>query len=132
MLVVSEIAFPGWRAFVDGVETPILRADYMLLGVEVPAGSHQVTLSYEPWSARIGALATALGLAGLLTVLALWLRRGLGRRVATRPGSPTGEPAPATSTPELHAARHRWTLVWYTRRKRVTRGTDFIDPKPAR
>jgi hypothetical protein len=47
LLVVSQPFYPGWRATVDGEAVQIFRVDYLLQGVEVPAGSHQVELAYR-------------------------------------------------------------------------------------
>lgn len=47
ILLFSEVWYPdGWKAFVDGTETPIARADYVLRAIRVPAGKHKVELSY--------------------------------------------------------------------------------------
>jgi hypothetical protein len=70
ILVLSEVFYPGWRAAVDGKPVPILRADYLLRAVCVPAGAHQVTLTFTPPSLRIGAAITLLSL--LLVVWAGW------------------------------------------------------------
>ena len=69
VLVLSEVAYPGWRAFVDGERVPMIRAYYTLRAVCVPAGTHQVTFSFLPTSLIIGAAITVLawllvGLAG--------------------------------------------------------------------
>jgi len=47
LLVVSQPFYPGWRVTVDGETAPIYRADYLLQGVEVQTGSHQVELTYR-------------------------------------------------------------------------------------
>lgn len=48
MLFMSEIYYkPCWKAFVDGKETPIVKANYAFRGVVVPAGSHTVEMRYE-------------------------------------------------------------------------------------
>jgi hypothetical protein len=60
VLVLSEIYYPGWRATVDGEPVPILQADYVLRAVCVPAGEHQVTLSFSPASLKVGAGITLL------------------------------------------------------------------------
>ncbi len=50
LLVLSQIAVPGWVATVDGQETSILQTNYLFQGIPVPAGSHSVTLRYHaPW-----------------------------------------------------------------------------------
>ncbi|EJX11202.1 hypothetical protein, membrane [gut metagenome] len=70
VVVFSEIYYPGWRAQMDGVEVPIGRADYVLRALNVPAGEHTVTFTFDPQSLHttesiaFGALAL-LGLAFL-------------------------------------------------------------------
>jgi hypothetical protein len=50
LLVVSQPFYPGWRATVDGEPVPIYRANYLLQGVQVQAGSRRVELNYRPSS----------------------------------------------------------------------------------
>ncbi len=47
MLVVSENYHPFWRAFVDGEEQPLVRANYAWKAVAVPAGEHRVELRFH-------------------------------------------------------------------------------------
>jgi hypothetical protein len=47
-LVLTDTFYPGWRAAVNHVETPIERADVMFRAVPVPAGASQVTFEYRP------------------------------------------------------------------------------------
>lgn len=54
-LVVSEMYFPGWHAYVDGAEAPIYRTNYLFRGVVVPPGRHTVTFAYRPRSIAAGA-----------------------------------------------------------------------------
>lgn len=66
LLVVSEHFDPGWRARVDGAETPVRRVNLCALGVELPAGTKQVELRYRPPGLVPGALAFLLTLAVLV------------------------------------------------------------------
>src|SRR4029453_8048994 len=46
-LVLSENAYPGWRALIDGSEVPIYRTDVTLQGVVVPPGTHRIDFTLE-------------------------------------------------------------------------------------
>lgn len=46
MVVLSEIYDPGWRATVDGQSAEIYPANYVLRGVIVPEGTHEIVLTY--------------------------------------------------------------------------------------
>jgi hypothetical protein len=77
LLLLSDQAFPGWVATVDGQPAPILTADHALRAVYVPAGHHTVRFAYQPGSFLLGAAITGgtlllLGLIGL----AGWRRAG--------------------------------------------------------
>jgi uncharacterized membrane protein YfhO len=67
--VLSENAYPGWRARIDGVEVPIYRTDVTLQGVVVRAGVHRVDFTMEPPALAAGILMS--GLAGLVCVALL-------------------------------------------------------------
>lgn len=74
LLVLSEMFYPGWTATLDGSEVALLRVDYNLRGVPVPAGNHRVELRYRPRSVWIGAIITLMIALGLLTIL-VWEQR---------------------------------------------------------
>lgn len=66
LLVLSEGFYPGWRATLDGVDVPIVRANSMMRAVAVPAGEHDVVFRFRPWSVMLGLAVTILGAIGLL------------------------------------------------------------------
>ena len=47
-LVLADLAYPGWRAIVDGVEAPILRADGVFRALALSPGEHLITFEYKP------------------------------------------------------------------------------------
>lgn len=51
--VFSEIYFPwGWHAEIDGKPTELARVNYVLRAMALPAGSHEVTMTFEPASIK--------------------------------------------------------------------------------
>lgn len=78
LLSISEAVYPGWEAYVDGLPTPIVRANGLQRAVILPpalAGQpHEVTFVYRPLSARLGTALSLFALAvaaGLLAVVAI-------------------------------------------------------------
>jgi hypothetical protein len=53
-LVLDEIYYPGWKAYVDGEEKQVLRANWSLRAIPVTGGQHRVALRFEPASFRYG------------------------------------------------------------------------------
>ena len=75
VVVLSEIYYPGWTCTVDGEPTGIARANYVLRAIKVPAGEHEVVMSFDPQTVHItetiayASLAVlALMLVGLIVV----------------------------------------------------------------
>ncbi len=72
MLFLADLAYPGWKAYLDGKETPIYRANFLFRAVYVPAGRHTVEFVYRPRSFRLGLLVTLVATLGVIGGLA-WL-----------------------------------------------------------
>jgi hypothetical protein len=47
-LVLQDFVDADWRAFIDGEETPILPANYLMRAILVPGGAHMILFRYEP------------------------------------------------------------------------------------
>ena len=66
ILVVTDLAYPGWKVELDGRAAPLLRSDGYLRAVALPAGEHRVVFQYRPLSVYAGAGVTFLALAVFL------------------------------------------------------------------
>lgn len=80
-LIVSENFFPGWTALVDGRKAATDRAEYNLIGVELPADAKRVTLHFDDAAYERGKVITVIAL--ILSVVAV----GVGFFTPRRPAA---------------------------------------------
>jgi hypothetical protein len=94
MLVVLDNHFPAWKAYVDGREVQVYRANHTFRAIAVPAGEHSVSFRYEPTELRSSAAISlvVLGLLLAVVVSSAWRERRTPTD-AVRP--PPSEPATA-------------------------------------
>ena len=78
LLVLSEIAYPGWHVWVDGNSQPVVPYDGLLRAVQLPAGEHQVLFTFRPASLVLGLIGFSIAVAYL--AIAAWMGRR-GRRM---------------------------------------------------
>lgn len=66
--VFSEVYFPwGWKATVDGQEVPLSRVNYVLRALPVPAGQHEIVMTFDPQSLH------TTGTAATVSVILIYL-----------------------------------------------------------
>lgn len=72
-LVLADAYYPGWKAYVDGQETAVLRGDYLFRAVELPPGQHSVQFRFQSDSFETGLAISRLTLAliGLTLIVSL-------------------------------------------------------------
>lgn len=75
LLFVNETWYPGWKAFIDGKEAHIYRANYLFQAVFVPEGAHNVQLRFTSPSLKQGLLLSMIGviICVLAAVSSIWL-----------------------------------------------------------
>jgi uncharacterized membrane protein YfhO len=76
-IVVSEPAWNGWRAASGGDPIKLHFADRAFLGMYIPAGDHDIVLSYRPKAVTTGAVTSVAAAVGLLIVAIVRRRRWL-------------------------------------------------------
>lgn len=72
-VVISQAAWRGWRAAVDGRSAHVARANHAFLAVHVPAGRHTLRLTFRPRSFVIGRTVTLISL--LVTTVIVFVHR---------------------------------------------------------
>jgi hypothetical protein len=76
LVVFSEIYYPaGWNSYIDGKESKYFRTDFLLRGMVVPAGDHEIKFEFKPASYYTGnkiSLASSLLLILLIAGYAVW------------------------------------------------------------
>ncbi|MDQ0106598.1 hypothetical protein J2T02_001709 [Chitinophaga terrae (ex Kim and Jung 2007)] len=71
--VFSEIYYPaGWEATIDGKPADIIRTDYALRAIKIPAGDHKIEMKFEPKTYFKG-----LKIAGISSTLLILLVAGI-------------------------------------------------------
>ncbi len=62
IVVLLDIYFPHWQAFIDGKSTEIYKIDYLFRGVITPPGHHIITWKYISKPLNIGILLSVIAL----------------------------------------------------------------------
>lgn len=80
-IVVFSIPYlKGWKAYIDGVETKIQKANIMYIGVELPNGYHSIELKYNCPLFKEGIVCSTIGIFAFIVCLVLNKRKNGVRR----------------------------------------------------
>lgn len=73
LLYLSDVYYPGWKAFIDNQKAEIYKANYAFRAIYLPPGSHEVRFVFDPESLGLGFI---ISIGSIITML-LSLRRVL-------------------------------------------------------
>jgi hypothetical protein len=75
LVILADVAYPGWELTIDGKPAPIYRVNRVMRGAAVPAGTHHLVYTYAPGSFQVGRVVSIIGLSTLaLLGVACFLR----------------------------------------------------------
>ena len=60
-VVLNDVNYPGWKAYVDGKEVKLYNTDYILKGIYVDEGKHSIEFVYRPLSYKAGLYTSLIG-----------------------------------------------------------------------
>ncbi|WP_426092096.1 YfhO family protein [Flavobacterium sp. DSR3-2] len=70
LAVFSEMYYgKGWNAYIDGRKSDHIRVDYVLRGLQIPAGKHSIEFKFEPQVVKTGSTITLISSIGILLLL---------------------------------------------------------------
>ena len=80
-LILSENYYPSWKAYVDGVEAQIYRANYLFRALYLEEGEHEVKFVFDSPTYRVGKTSTLLTSVLLLAIFGVyWIRQAVPKR----------------------------------------------------
>jgi uncharacterized membrane protein YfhO len=72
--VFSEMYYKdGWNATVDGKAAEIVRVDYTLRGLNIPAGKHIIEFKFEPQVVKTGSAIALVSNMGMVLLVVGWI-----------------------------------------------------------
>lgn len=75
LVVIAEVNYPGWSAWIDGERAQVVRANYLLRAVAVDAGAHEIEFRFEPPGYTGQLVLYWLALLWLCAAMVPWRRR---------------------------------------------------------
>ena len=76
-VVFSEIYYKdGWNAYIDGKLTNHFRVNYVLRGMKIPAGEHEIEYKFEPKVIQLGGMISLFSYISIILVFVVWFFYG--------------------------------------------------------
>jgi len=75
LVVFSEIYYPGWKVYVNGVRQKLMRVNYVLMGVYVTDTTKEIKLVFRPLIFYVGLIISALSIIGVVFLLIIHRNR---------------------------------------------------------
>jgi len=72
IMVFGEMYYPDWKAYIDGKEVKIYKADNSFRAIEVPAGNHTVEMKYQSDEFRIGGIISIISFVLGIVLIAIF------------------------------------------------------------
>ncbi len=92
LAVFSEIYYPeGWEVYIDGEPADLIRVNYVLRALQVPAGSHTIHMEFRPAAYYVGDTIILVSSIVMLVIFAGGLYMGWRQFTGT---APQADPAP--------------------------------------
>ncbi|KAF0179830.1 MAG: Uncharacterized protein FD161_1172 [Limisphaerales bacterium] len=88
ILLLNDKYAPNWKVAVDGQPATLLRCNYLMRGVQVPPGKHEIVFRYEPPITGLYVTTAAGVIAFLLLGLVLFTRHADGAPPVAKPAAP--------------------------------------------
>jgi len=82
LLVYLQNNYPGWKALIDGKQTPVMPVNITYLSIQVPAGKHSIIFTYQP-QAIINAWYVSIG--SFIVLVIIYCRLFFSKRRSTIP-----------------------------------------------
>jgi hypothetical protein len=78
-LVISNTFDPGWKAWVDGMDKQVLRANYFMQALPITAGDHIVRVFFRPTLSIVSIIISSLGWILLVTLAGIYVANKMRR-----------------------------------------------------
>lgn len=75
-VVMADVFYPGWEAWLNGERVPLLRANYLFRAVSVPAGEHEIRITYRPAWFYTGLVSSLFAWTGVVLYFGISRRAG--------------------------------------------------------